>query len=83
MIKKELIKKLRKFVAVFDYIDQVLIALNATTGAVSSCSFTSIVGAPVGIVEIFSCVYIKCFTSAKKNTKNMKLKLLAKEYTFG
>ena len=31
----------------------------------------------------FSCVCIKCFKSAKKDTKNMKLKLLTKEDTFG
>ena len=31
----------------------------------------------------FSCVCIKCFKSAKKNTKNVKLKLFTKEDTFG
>ena len=31
----------------------------------------------------FSCVCIKCFKSAKKDTKNMKLKSLTKEDTFG
>ena len=29
----------------------------------------------------FSCAYIKCFKSAKKNTKNAKLRLLTKEDT--
>ena len=29
--------------------------------------------------KIFSCICIKCFKSAKKNTKNVKLKLLIKE----
>ena len=34
-----------------DYIDNILIALSATSGVVSSISFTSIIGAPVGIVS--------------------------------
>ena len=29
--------------------------------------------------KLFSCVYIKCFKSAKKNIKNVKLKLLTKK----
>ena len=44
-------KKLSKYVAVFDYIDPVLIVLNATSGGVSIISFTTIVGAPVGIAS--------------------------------
>ena len=34
------------------------------------------------IKKIFFCVCIKCFKSAKNNTKNVKLKLLTKEYNF-
>ena len=37
-------KKLSKYVAVLDYIDQGLIVLSATSGGVSIISFTSIVG---------------------------------------
>ena len=47
--RKSCSKKLSKYVAAFDYIDKILIVLSATTGGVSICSFTSIVGAPVGI----------------------------------
>ena len=49
--RKSCSKKLSKYVAVFDYIDKILIVLSATTGGVSICSFTSIVGAPVGITS--------------------------------
>ena len=49
--RKSCSKKLSKYVAVFDYIDQALIALSATSGGVSITSFTSIVGAPVGIAS--------------------------------
>ena len=44
-------KKLSKYVAAFDYIENVLIVLSVTTGGISICSFTSIAGAPVGIAS--------------------------------
>ena len=49
--KKSCSKKLSKYVAVFDYIDQALTVLSATSGRVSIISFTSIVGAQVGIAS--------------------------------
>ena len=39
-----------KYVTAFDYIYKILIVLSAT-GEVSICSFTSIIGAPVGIAS--------------------------------
>ena len=45
--RKSCIKKLDKYVTAFDYIDNILIVLSATTGGVSIVSFTSVVGAPV------------------------------------
>ena len=49
--RKSCSKKLNKFVTDFDYIDQALIVLSATSGGVSIVSFTTIVGAPVGIAS--------------------------------
>ena len=50
--RKSCSKKLSNYVAAFDYIDKILIILSATTGRVSICSFTSIVGiAPAGIAS--------------------------------
>ena len=49
--RKSCNKKLSKYIAAFDYIDKILIVLSATPGGVSTCSFTSIVGAPVGIAS--------------------------------
>ena len=80
-------KKLSKYVTAFDYIDQDLIVLSATTGGVSICSFTSIAGAPVGITSasftlIFSLatVITKKLLGAtrKKNKKYDKIFMLAK-----
>ena len=42
-------KKLNKCVTIFDYIDKILIVLNATNSSVSLISFTSTIGVPVGI----------------------------------
>ena len=44
-------KKLSKYIAAFNYIDKILIVLSATTGGVSTISFTTIVGAPVRIAS--------------------------------
>ena len=49
--RKSCSKKLSKYAAGFDYIDQALIALSATSGRTSNISFTSILGAPVAIAS--------------------------------
>ena len=49
--RKSCSKNFSKYVAVFDYTDQALIVLSATSGGVSIISLTSIVGAPVTIAS--------------------------------
>ena len=80
-------KKLSKYVAAFDYIDKILIVLSATTGGVSICSFTSVVGAPVGIASAnFTLIFspttgiIKKLLSTTRNKKKKhdKIFVLAK-----
>ena len=44
-------EKLNKYVTTFDYIDTILIVLSATSSGISIISFTSIIGAPVGIAS--------------------------------
>ena len=85
--RKSCSKKLSKYVAVFDYIDQVLIVLSATSGGVSIILFTSIVGAPVGIASAGLTLFF-CLTTGivkklmnitrKKNKKHDKVLMLAK-----
>ena len=85
--RKSCSKKLSKYVAVFDYIDQVLIVLSATSGGVSIILFTSIVGAPVGIASAGLTLFF-CLTTGivkklmnitrKKNKKHDKILMLAK-----
>ena len=84
--RKSCSKKLSKYVAAFDYIDKILIVLSATTGGVSIISFTSIIGAPVGIASasftlIFSLttgIIKKLLSITRNKKKNNKILLLAK-----
>ena len=45
-------KKLNRYVTIFDYIDKILIFLSATARGISIISFTSTIGAPVGIASV-------------------------------
>ena len=85
--RKSCSKKLSKYVAAFDYIDKILIVLSATTGGVSICLFTSVVGAPVGIASagftlIFSLtreiVKKLLSTTRNKTKKHDKILMLVK-----
>ena len=79
--RKSCSKKLNKYVTAFDYIDKILIVLSATSSGVSIISFTSIVGAPVGIASASLTLFFSLATgivkkllniTRKKNRKNMK-----------
>ena len=84
--RKSCSRKLNKYVAALDYIDQALIVLSATSDGVTIISFTSIVGAPVGIT---SASLTLCFSPAtgivkkllnitrKKKKKHDKILMLA------
>ena len=69
--RKSCSKKLSKYVAVFDYIDQALIVLSATSGGVSIISFTSIVGAPVGIASASFTLIFSLTTGIVKKLLNI------------
>ena len=79
-------KKLSKYVAAFNYIDKILIVLSATTGGVSICSFTSIVGAPVGIASANFTLFFslktgivkKLLSITRNKKKHDKILMLAK-----
>ena len=64
-----------KYVTTFDYIDKILIVLSATSSGVSIISFTSIVGAPVGIASAsFTLIFSLTTGIVKKITKHNKKK---------
>ena len=68
--RKSCCKNLSKYVAAFDYIDKILIVLSATSGGVSIISFTSIVGAPVGIASA-SLIFFSVTTGIVKKLLNI------------
>ena len=69
--RKSCIKKLSKYVTTFDYIDKILIVLSATSGGVSISSFTSIVGAPVGIASVSLTLFFSLTTGIVKKLLNI------------
>ena len=72
--RKSCSKKLSKYVTAFDYIDKVLIALSATSGGVSIISFTSVVGAPVGIASASFTLIFSLTTGIVKKLLNITRK---------
>ena len=85
--RKSCSKNLSKYVAVFDYIDQALIVLSATSSGVSIISFTSIIGAPVGIASASLTLFFSLTTgivkkllhiTKTKKKKHDKILMLAK-----
>ena len=69
--RKSCSEKLSKFVAPFDYIDKILIALSAASSGVSIISFTSIVGAPVRIASASSTLIFSLTTEIVKKLLNI------------
>ena len=47
--RKDIIKKLNKYLVSFDYLDKIFITLSASFGALSVASYASVVGIPAGI----------------------------------
>ena len=75
-------KRSSKYVAAFDYIDKILIALSAASGGVCIISSVSVVGAPIWITgAIFALIFslttgiIKKLLSITRNKKGV-IKLL-------
>ena len=47
--RKDIIKKLNKYLVSFDYLDKIFITLSASFGTLSIASYASVVGIPAGI----------------------------------
>ena len=69
--RKSCSKKLSKYVTTFDYIDKILIVLSATSSGVSIISFTSIIGAPVGIASASLTLIFSLTTGIVKKLLNI------------
>ena len=69
--RKSCSKKLNKYVTAFEYIDKILIVLSAISSGVSIISFTSIVGAPVGIASARLTLIFSLTTGIAKKSLNI------------
>ena len=81
--RKSCSKKLNKYVTTFDNIDKNLIVLSATSSEVSTISFTSIVGEPVGIASASFTLFfsltigiVKKLLNITRNKKKKRDKIL-------
>ena len=70
--RKSCSKKLNKCVTTFDYLDKILIVLGSTSSRVLIISFTSIVGAPVGIARASLTLIFSLTTGIVKKLLNIK-----------
>ena len=74
--ERELMRKnLSKYIASFEYLDKSLIFLSVATGSISTASFATAIGAPVGIMSA-SCSLVFSITTGfvKKFLKTIRNK---------
>ena len=84
--RKDIIKKLNKYIVSFDYLDKIFIALSASFGTLSIASYASVVGTPAGIAgssltlifTIGTCISKSLLKVTKKRKKKHKIIALAK-----
>ena len=72
--RKSCSKKISKYLTAFDYIDKILIVSSATTGGVSTISFTSFVRVPVGIASASFTLIFSLTTGTVKKLLNISKK---------
>ena len=78
-------KRLNKYIASFSYFDKSLIVLSVAAGSISIASFSTVIGAPVGIMGascslVFSITtgIIKTLKTARNKKKHNKIVMLAR-----
>ena len=65
--RKDIIKKLNKYLVSFDYLDKIFIALSASFGTLSIASYASVVGTPAGIAGSSLAVIFTISTGISKS----------------
>ena len=82
--RKDIIKKISKYIVAFDYADKVFITLSASFGTLSIASYAMIVGIPAGIAGasltlIFTVTtgVVKTFLNIKRKKKKKHNKIIA------
>ena len=76
--RKDIIKKLNKYLVSFDYLDKIFIPLSASFGMLSIASYASVVGIPAGITSASLTLVFRIGTGISKSllklTKKRKKK---------
>ena len=74
--RKDIIKKLNKYIVNFDYLDKIFIALSASFGTLSIASYASTVGTPVGIAGSSLTLIFTIGTGISKSLLKVTMNLL-------
>ena len=72
--RKDIIKKLNKYLVSFDYLDKIFIALSASFGMLSIASYASVVGTPAGIAGSSLTLIFTIWTGISKSLLNVTKK---------
>ena len=72
--RKDIIKKLNKYLVSFDYLDKIFIALSASFGALNIASYASVVGTPAGIAGSSLTLIFTIGTGISKSLLNVTKK---------
>ena len=72
--RKDIIKKLNKYLVSFDYVDKIFIALSASFGTLSIASYASVVGTPAGIAGSSLTLIFTIGTGISKSLLNVTKK---------
>ena len=82
--RKDIIKKISKYIVVFDYADKLFITLSASLGTLSIASYATVVGIPAGIAGasltlIFTVTtdVVKTFLNITRKKKKKHNKIIA------
>ena len=72
--RKDIIKKLKKYLVSFDYLDKTFITLSASFGTLSIASYASVVGIPAGITGASLNLVFTLGTGISKSLLNLTKK---------
>ena len=76
-------KRVSKYIASFYYFDKSLIVLSVTTGSISIASFATVIGAPVGIVNVSFSLVFSILTGVVKKLLKITRNKMKKHNKFG
>ena len=74
--RKDIIKKLNKYLVSFDYLNKIFIALSASFGTLSIASHATVVGIPVGIAGASLTLIFTISTGVNKSLLQVTKKVL-------